>query len=155
MKVLFVDLNPANSSGNPILSGRAAQSLDGVLRLNQGQGDRPRRGSQNLFVASGSASMNGSGPATIAPMQLYGLIPKLQASDFDYIIFDMPPLDQTSPTLAMAGFMDKVLLVLDADHTSREELQWGYSELARGTADVSCIYNKARSHAPRWVEGVA
>jgi len=152
MKVLFVDLNMNNSSGNSMLGGRAAQSLDGVLRLSQG--DRLRRGSQNLFVASGNTYSNGNGPTPLAPMQLHGLIPKLQASDFDYIIFDMPPLDQTSPTLAMAGFMDKVLLVLDADHTSREELQWGYSELARGTADVSCIYNKARSHAPRWVEGV-
>lgn len=152
LKVLFVDLSPDTSSANSMLGGRAAQSLDGVLRLTQG--DRLESASQNLFVASGTSYSNGDGPTPLAPMQLYGLIPKLQASDFDYIIFDMPPIDPTSPTLAMAGFMDKVLLVLDADHTSREDLQWGYSELARGTADVSCIYNKARSHAPRWVEGV-
>jgi succinoglycan biosynthesis transport protein ExoP len=65
----------------------------------------------------------------------------------------MPALAQTSPTLAMAGLMDKVLLVVDGEDTNRETLQWGYSELVKGRADVSCIYNKARSHAPSWVLG--
>jgi Mrp family chromosome partitioning ATPase len=80
-------------------------------------------------------------------------MPHLVASDFDYIVFDMPPIGPTSPTLTMAGFMDKVLLVLDGDNTTREHLSWGYTELEKAKADVSCIFNKARSHAPRWVQG--
>jgi len=51
--------------------------------------------------------------------------------------------------------MDKVLLVVDGEDTNRETLKWGYSELVKGRADVSCIYNKARSHAPNWVHGEA
>ena len=65
----------------------------------------------------------------------------------------MPVIDQTSRTLTMAGLMDKVLLVLDAENTSRDALSWGYSELMKGKADVSCIFNKTRSHAPSWVLG--
>jgi len=49
--------------------------------------------------------------------------------------------------------MDKVVLVLDADNTDREELQWGYSELTRGQADVSCVFNKSREVGPRWLLG--
>lgn len=147
MKVLLVDLNPQRQ-GAKGANGHAGDSLDKVLRLAEGN----HLGGK-LVVANAGAPANGHGPSGLEPMQLYGLIPKLQASDFDYIIFDMPPIGPTSPTLAMAGFMDKVLLVLDAENTSREELVWGYSELSRGKADVSCIYNKARSHAPRWVEG--
>jgi anion-transporting ArsA/GET3 family ATPase len=86
-------------------------------------------------------------------MHLYELMPHLQASEFDYIVFDMPPIDQTSRTLTMAGLMDKVLLVLDAENTSRDALKWGYSELVKGRADVSCIFNKTRSHAPGWLLG--
>ena len=86
-------------------------------------------------------------------MHLYELLPHFRASEFDYVIFDMPPMGQTSPTLAMAGLMDKVLLVVDGEDTSRDALKWGYSELVKGRADVSCVFNKARSHAPRWVAG--
>ena len=63
------------------------------------------------------------------------------------------PVDQTSRTLTMAGMMDKVLLVLDAQNTSRDGLLWGYSELMKGKADVSCIFNKTRSHVPDWLIG--
>jgi hypothetical protein len=49
--------------------------------------------------------------------------------------------------------MDKVLLVLDAENTSREGLKWGYSELTKGRADVSCIFNKTRTHGPGWLTG--
>jgi hypothetical protein len=49
--------------------------------------------------------------------------------------------------------MDKVLLVLDAENTSRDGLKWGYSELTKGKADVSCIFNKTRNHAPGWLIG--
>jgi hypothetical protein len=49
--------------------------------------------------------------------------------------------------------MDKVVLVLDAENTDREDLKCGYAELMRGKADVSCVFNKARNNAPRWVEG--
>jgi Mrp family chromosome partitioning ATPase len=80
-------------------------------------------------------------------------MPELQASEFDYIIFDMPAVDQTSRTLTMAGLMDKVILVLDAENTSRDALKWGYSELVKGRADVSCVFNKTRAHVPGWVIG--
>jgi len=80
-------------------------------------------------------------------------MPHLVASEYDYIIFDMPTLDPTSRTLTMAGMMDKVLLVLDADNTSRDALLWGYSELIKGKADVSCVFNKTRTHAPGWLVG--
>jgi hypothetical protein len=49
--------------------------------------------------------------------------------------------------------MDKVILVLDAENTSRDALKWGYSELVKGRADVSCVFNKTRAHVPGWVIG--
>ena len=88
-----------------------------------------------------------------APRNLYDLMPELRASEFDYIIFDMPPVGLTSPTVSMAGLMDKVLLVLDAEKTDRDVLKRRYTELAEGKAHVSCIYNKVKRHAPRWVQG--
>jgi Mrp family chromosome partitioning ATPase len=96
---------------------------------------------------------DGKGAHFLAPAVLHQMMPHLEASGFDYILFDMPPVGATSPTLAMAGFMDKILLVLDAEQTHRDSLRWAFAELQRGRADVSCLFNKAKAHAPRWVAG--
>ena len=55
------------------------------------------------------------------------------------------------------GYFD-VLIFGDqvyAQDTDRGLLQQGYADLARGNADVTCIFNKARSQAPRWISGAA
>lgn len=148
-KILLVDLN--GGSGHSCEDEHTSHSLSGALQL--AQSDRFRGQKHRVYYATASARRNGNGSATFMPKHLHDLIPQFQASDFDYIIFDMPPIEQTSPTLVMAGLMDKVLLVLDAEDTSREGLKWGYSELMKCHADVSCIFNKARIHAPRWVAG--
>ena len=67
-------------------------------------------------------------------------------------LFDMPPLSPTSPTLAMAGFMDKVLLVVDAGKTKRDVIKRGYQDLVNSRADVSTILNKTRENLPSWLQ---
>jgi polysaccharide biosynthesis transport protein len=151
VKVLLVDLSTVHPEESPIFAEVHRHSLNGVLQLAGNSKFRAR--SERLYYASATARRNDSGSTTFSPMHLYELMPKLHASDFDYIIFDMPPIDQTSRTLTMACLMDKVLLVLDAENTSRDALKWGYTELGKGKADVSCIFNKTRSHAPSWVLG--
>ena len=76
-------------------------------------------------------------------------MPHLKASDFDYIIFDMPALGQTSITPAMAGLMDKVLVVVEAEKSNRDFLKRAYTEIAC-RASISVIFNKARSYTPKW-----
>lgn len=150
-KVLLVDLNSKYPEENPMFGNKPLHSLVGALQA--ARNTRFKEGSQNLYLASAAPRKNDASAAPFGPMHLYELLPHFRASEFDYIIFDMPALAQTSPTIAMAGLMDKVLLVVDGEDTSREALKWGYSELVKGRADVSCIFNKARTHAPGWVLG--
>ncbi|MGD7653179.1 MAG: GumC family protein [Verrucomicrobiales bacterium] len=151
MKVLLVDLSSSHPEDSPLFGEITGHSLNGALRL--ASGDDFRDSPQNLYLASAPARRNETGITTFSPMHLYELMPSLLKSDYDYIIFDMPPVDQTSRTMTMAGMMDKVLLVLDAENTSRDRLQWGFSELVKGKADVSCVFNKTRSHVPEWLLG--
>ncbi len=152
-KVLLVDLNSAYPDDNPMFGNKPLHSLVGALQA--AKNTRFKEGSQNLYLASAAARKTDSNSTAFGPMHLYELLPHFRASEFDYVIFDMPPMAQTSPTLAMAGLMDKVLLVVDGEDTSRDTLKWGYSELVKGRADVSCVFNKAKSHAPRWIGGDA
>lgn len=151
VKVLLVDLSSFHPQENPIFGEIPRHSLSNALRLAQGADFRDRP--QNLYYANAPARRDESGLTQFTPLHLHEMMPLLHASEYDYIIFDMPPVDQTSRTLTMAGLMDKVLLVLDAQNTSREGLKWGYSELTKGRADVSCIFNKTRTHGPDWLLG--
>jgi succinoglycan biosynthesis transport protein ExoP len=150
-KVLLVDLNSDYPDDNPMFGNKPLHSVVGALQA--ARNTRFKEGGQNLYLASAAATKSDPSATPFGPMHLYELLPHFRASEFDYVIFDMPPMGQTSPTLAMAGLMDKVLLVVDGEDTSRDALKWGYSELVKGRADVSCVFNKARSHAPRWVAG--
>jgi polysaccharide biosynthesis transport protein len=150
-KVLLVDLSSYHPEDNPIFGEIPRHSLNGALQLARNTKFKESR--QNLYYASATARRDENGLSGFSPLHLYELMPHLQASQYDYIIFDMPAIDQTSRTLTMAGLMDKVLLVLDAENTSRHSLKWGYSELTKGKADVSCIFNKTRTHAPNWLVG--
>lgn len=150
-KVLLVDLSSFQSANNHMAGGVVPHSLPNALRMAQDSGFRNSH--QNLYYANAAFRREGSDPAQFSPLQLHEMMPLMHASEYDYIIFDMPAVAQTSPTLTMAGLMDKVLLVLDAENTTREGLKWGYSELTRGRADVSCIFNKTRSHGPEWLIG--
>ncbi len=151
LKVLLVDLSSKRPGDNPLFGEIPRYSLNGALHL--AGLTQFRESPQNLFYASATARRDENGLTTFSPVQLNELMPNLMASEYDYIIFDMPAIDQISRTLTMAGMMDKVLLVLDAGNTSRDKLIWGYSELIKGRADVSCVFNKIRTHAPDWLIG--
>ncbi len=92
-------------------------------------------------------------PATrlpaVAGQSVVGLMPRLRASDYDYVVFDMPPVSHTSVTVRMAGLMDSVLLVLESEKTHFEAVERASALLARSKANVSTVLNKVRSYIPR------
>lgn len=86
------------------------------------------------------------------PKRFYELVSQFKESDFDYVIFDLPFLSDTSPTLAMAGFVDKVLLVVEAERSNRDAVKRAYEHLAAAKARVSVVFNKSRRTGPKWLE---
>ena len=100
----------------------------------------------NLFVVN--ANSNRDQLPRVLPKRFASLVPKFKASDFDYIIFDMPPISQTSITLRLAGFMDTVLLVAESEKTSRDALMQAGALLTEAKANVNVVLNKTRSYIP-------
>jgi succinoglycan biosynthesis transport protein ExoP len=87
-----------------------------------------------------------------APKRFYDMLTQFRTSDLDYVVFDMPSLGNTSATLPLAGFMDIVLLVVEAEKNNRDSVKRAYAQLAARTK-VSVVFNKSRSYGPRWLEG--
>ena len=145
-KVLLVDANLGPNQVHPFFKGKPACSLNAALKPN-GPIDAA---AENLYLATvGSPN---AGPAQLGLKKFFDLMPNLKASDFDYVIFDMPPLNQTSPTWGMAAFMDKVLLVVEAEKNTRDAVRRGYLKLTAERDNVSIVLNKARSYGPSSLE---
>jgi uncharacterized protein involved in exopolysaccharide biosynthesis/Mrp family chromosome partitioning ATPase len=145
-KVLLVDVNLGPQDVHPFFKGKPAYPLNAALERD----GTIASASENLYLATvGSPN---AGPAQLGLKRFFDMMPNLKASDFDYIIFDMPPLAQTSPTWGMAAFMDKLLLVVEAEKDNRELIKRGYGKLIAERENVSVVVNKARSYVPKWLD---
>jgi polysaccharide biosynthesis transport protein len=145
-KVLLVDMNVANTQIHPFYQGQLVPHLTEIM--DPGTSGKAEI-ADNLYVATATGP---NGHATkLIPKKFYDLMPRLKASDFDYIIFDMPPVNQTSATMALAGFMDQVLLVVEGDKTSRAQIKRAHSILTGAQANVVGVFNKHRDRAPSWL----
>lgn len=141
--VLLVDMNQEHGASQHFHKGKPDCGLDEVLE----NGNRETALVQeNLYVVNGNSNNNQL--PRILPKRFASLVPKFKASDFDYIIFDMPPISQTSITLRLAGFMDTVLLVVESEKTKRETISQAGALLAEAKANVNIVLNKTRSYVP-------
>lgn len=145
-KVLLVDVNLGPEEVHPFFKGKPAYPLKAALKPN----GAIVSASDNLYLATvGSPN---AGPAQLGLKKFFDMMPNLKASDFDYIIFDMPSLDQTSPTWGMAAFMDRLLVVVEAEKNNREAIRRGYGKLVAERNNVAVVVNKTRSYVPKWLD---
>jgi Mrp family chromosome partitioning ATPase len=146
-KVLLVDVNLGPENVHPFFKGKPAYPLNKALKPS----DSIASAVDNLYLATVGSPNNG-GPAQLGLKKFFDMMPNMKASDFDYIIFDMPPLDQTSPTWGMAAFMDKLLVVVEAEKNNRDVIKRSYGKLTAERNNVAVVVNKARSYIPKWLD---
>jgi len=146
-KVLLVDVNLGPDEVHPFFKGKPAYPLNKALKPSHSIASA----ADNLYLAT-VGSPNSGGPAQLGLKKFFDMMPNMKASDFDYIIFDMPALDQTSPTWGMAAFMDKLLLVVEAEKNNRELIKRSYRKLSAERNNLSVVVNKARSYVPKWLD---
>jgi uncharacterized protein involved in exopolysaccharide biosynthesis/Mrp family chromosome partitioning ATPase len=146
-KVLLVDVNLGPEEVHPFFKGKPAYPLNAALKPKENIASA----ADNLYLATVGPSNQG-GPAQVGLKKFFDMMPNMKASDFDYIIFDMPPLDQISPTWGMAAFMDKVLLVVEAEKNNRDLIKRCYRKLVTERNNVAVVVNKTRSYVPRWLD---
>ncbi len=146
-KVLLVDVNLGPQEVHPFFKGKPAYPLNKALKPS----DSIASAVDNLYLAT-VGSPNTGGPAQLGLKKFFDMMPNMKASDFDYIIFDMPPLDQTSPSWGMAAFMDKVLVIVESEKNNREAIRRSYGKLMAERNNVAVVVNKTRSYVPKWLD---
>jgi polysaccharide biosynthesis transport protein len=142
--VLVVDMTAEQGAAHPFFRGKPGTGLAEALITDK----RNSALVQDNLYAVAERGTGGQLPR-ILPRRFSSLVPKLKASDYDYIIFDMPPVNQISVTPRLAGFMDMVLLVIESEKTDRDVVKRATSMLAESKANVRAILNKNRSYVPK------
>ena len=142
--VLLVNMNVRDGEAHHFYKGRLACGLDEVLEKEKREGAMVQN---NLYVAR--EEEKDSKLPRILPKRFSHLLPKMKASDFDYIIFDMPPVSQISITPKLARFMDMVLLVVESEKTDRDVAKRAASMLSETKTNVGIVLNKNRTYLPR------
>jgi Mrp family chromosome partitioning ATPase len=107
----------------------------------------PAQVTENLFLVSAHETNSEKLPRAL-PKRFAHLIPRMKASDYDYIIFDMPPISQTSVTPRLAGLMDMVVVVVESETTSQEIVKRAHALLTESRATVATVLNKHRAYVP-------
>lgn len=139
--VLLVDMTQTQGSAQQFSEGKAVCDLDRLLAARNNA-----QVQENLYVVG--AEQKSDKLSLALPSRFNRLVPQLKASDFDYIIFDMPAVNQISITPRLAQFMDMVLLVVESEHTDRDIARQAATLLAEARVPVGAVLNKSRDYAP-------
>jgi polysaccharide biosynthesis transport protein len=146
-KVLLVDMNVSRPEMHPFFRGNLASSLSELFQ----PGAAPAHGQyDNLYLATGTERNGEVSP--LVPSKFYEMLPRMRSSDFDYIIFDMPAVKQTSATVALSGFMDKVLLLIEPGKTNRDAVKRATELMRQQHADVAGVVNRLPASAMKWLQ---
>ncbi len=139
--VLLVDMTQSQGSSQQFNKGKAVCGFDQLLDTRD-----TALVQDKLYVVG--EEPNSDRLSRALPARFNQLVPQLKASDFDYIIFDMPSVNQISITPRLAGFMDMVLLVVESERTDKEIARQAAELLAGSRAPVGVVLNKSRNYLP-------
>jgi Mrp family chromosome partitioning ATPase len=142
--VLLVNMNVRDGKAHHFYKGKLTCGIEDVLGLEKRDQAQVH---EHLYVANEMGS--GDSLPRVLPKRFSHLVPLMKASDYDYIIFDMPPVSEISITPRLARFMDMVLLVIESGKTSREAGMHAASLLAESKTNVGLVLNKNRSYLPK------
>ena len=142
--VLLVDMNPEHGpSVYPFHKGKPGCGLTEALEQEQRETAHVQ---DNLYVVSLNSTQGNR--VGIVPRKFASLMPKMKASDYDYIIFDMPPVNQTSVTSKVAGLLDMTFLVVESERTNLEQAKRCAALLAESRANVAAVMNRHHDYLP-------
>ena len=142
-RVLLVDMKLEHGVAQQFFLGRPCCGLDEALALETRDSALVQ---ENLYVVT--AGSPDERFQRILPRLFVSLLPRIRASDYGYIIFDMPPVSQTSITSRLAGFMDMVLLVIQSEKTHLDAVQQAIGLLSHSKTKIGVVLNKTRKYIP-------
>lgn len=143
--VLLVDMSLNEGAAHSFHKGKPGCGLSETPEDDE----TPVAGSLAAEFGLASVPANGSAPGPKAlPSVFSDVMPQLKLNGYDYIVFDLPPVSQTSMTPRLSSHMDMVLLVIESEKTGRHVAAQSSALMREARANVVTILNKCRQHVP-------
>ncbi|PAW61898.1 MAG: hypothetical protein B9S34_15950 [Opitutia bacterium Tous-C1TDCM] len=139
--VLLVDLTTGNATSQHFADGRPRCELDELMTSRESA-----RVDDNLYVVT--EGKNNDELSRHLPLRFSKIVPKLKASDFDYIIFDLPQVSQVSITPRLSNFMDMTMLVVESEETNLDIAKRAAALLRSTKSNLGIVLNKTKNHVP-------
>ena len=151
-RVLLVDCHLARPKVHRMFGVRPypglCEALAGFGRLPEMIQGSPVR---NLSVLS-AGKANGDPAAAFDAADLAGVLEALKAG-FDLVVFDLPSAVEQTSAVRLAGLLDGVLLVVEAERIPREVAQRTKELLARARVRlIGAVLNKRQQYPANWLD---
>jgi uncharacterized protein involved in exopolysaccharide biosynthesis/Mrp family chromosome partitioning ATPase len=149
-RVLVVDANSRSPSQHSIFGTKLSPGLaDFTMNGRPSLSCIQSTGVENLDLLSA-----GSGKPELPANALNSIAAALPAlkREYSHIIFDLPSVQEHSPAMQIAGLMDGVILVVEAESTRWEVASRAKEDLLQANSKLlGVILNKRKMHIPDWL----
>ena len=149
-RVLVVDANSSFPSQHSIFNTKLSPGLtDFTMNGRPSLSCIQSSGIENLDVLSA-----GNGKPELAAGGLKAIARALPALKLEYnhIIFDLPAVQDHAPAMQIAGLMDGVIMVVEAEKTRWEVANRAKEDLLQANSKlIGVILNKRQMHIPDWL----
>jgi uncharacterized protein involved in exopolysaccharide biosynthesis/Mrp family chromosome partitioning ATPase len=145
--VLLVDAHLRHPALHDLLGARR---LAGVAEiLVEGQGKIVAVEPRLHFLGAGELHRNL--PSSMVPQKIELLLQVVNAPDFSYVIFDMPPLSEGAFVVRLARHLHSVALVMESERVRWEPALRARRLLEEGGKHLrGVVLNKRRYYVPEW-----
>jgi len=146
-------VSPADAS---LAGGSTSGPLDGLETYptnGNGLGACPTDGVEATAYPEVSLLRTGDPPRSL--LQADPFWTKLQSlrQSYGLILLDLPPVGESEGACALAGMLDGILLVIEAERTPARVVRQVKEHLDNGGARLlGVILNRARQHLPPWFD---
>ncbi len=137
-RVLLIDCDLKKATLSRELN---VMNLAGLLQFLTGEKPTPIVTTQllktlDILPAGGITDESGDLLGTDKMRSLFSYI---DVDNYDYIIFDTPPVTRVVDTLVLGKFIKDTLIVLRPEHSFKESVKWGLHELEEANIKVNGI----------------
>lgn len=142
---LLVDMNTADGRTHSFYRGKPGC---GPTEMPDESEEAEAALNPNLSLTSVQDQRKHDRLARLLPPSFNHLVPKLKATEYDYIVFDMPRVSPRSVTPRLSGQMDIVLMVIESERTGQQRASRSMALMREARATVVAVLNKCRDYVP-------
>ena len=92
-------------------------------------------------------------PAVISPVRKFReFLGRLEGGEYDFVVLDLPPVADSGAVLPIAGSLDGIVLVIQAEKDRRIIVHHSLELLAQTqTRILGTVFNRRRLYVPHWL----